>query len=53
MFGLGVQELLIVLLILVVLFGGSRLAKLGKGLGEAIGGFRREFSRQETDRGDI
>lgn len=41
MFGLGVQELVIILLIVVVLFGASRLPQLGKGLGEGISNFKR------------
>jgi sec-independent protein translocase protein TatA len=38
--GLGFGELIIVLIIILVLFGASRLPALGKGLGEAIRGFK-------------
>lgn len=40
MFGLGVPELLIILVIVVVIFGASRLPQIGKGLGEGIRNFR-------------
>lgn len=39
--GLGIWELVVILLIVVVLFGASRLPQLGKGLGEGISNFRR------------
>jgi len=41
MFGLGVQELMLILLIALVLFGGSKIPELGRSLGQAI----REFKR--------
>jgi sec-independent protein translocase protein TatA len=37
---LGFGELLVILVIVLVLFGAGRLPALGKGLGEAIRGFK-------------
>lgn len=37
---LGVPELVIIFLIIIVLFGASRLPQLGKGLGEGISNFK-------------
>jgi sec-independent protein translocase protein TatA len=41
--GIGATELLIILAILVVLFGATRVADIGKGLGRGIREFRREL----------
>ena len=41
MFGLGTQELMLILAIALVLFGGSKIPELGRSLGQAI----REFKR--------
>jgi sec-independent protein translocase protein TatA len=40
MFGLGTGELVIILLVLVVLFGATKLPQLGEGLGKALRGFK-------------
>ena len=41
-FGLGVPELLIILAVILLLFGGSRLAGLGKSTGRALKEFKEE-----------
>lgn len=44
MFGLGTGELIIILVIVVILFGASRLPQIGKGIGEAIKNFKKSSS---------
>ena len=46
MFGLGITELVIILVIIVVLFGASRLPEIGRGVGEAIKNFKKSISDQ-------
>jgi sec-independent protein translocase protein TatA len=41
MFGLGMGELIIVLVVVLVFFGGSRLPKLGSSVGQAINNFKK------------
>ena len=38
--GFGATELLIILVIVIVIFGASRLPQIGKGLGEGIKNFK-------------
>ena len=40
MFGFGATELLIILVIVIVIFGASRLPQIGEGLGKGIKNFR-------------
>jgi len=44
MFGLGVTELIIILVIVVIMFGASKLPEIGKGVGEAITNFKKSTS---------
>lgn len=46
MFGLGATELIIILVIVVILFGATRLPEIGKGIGEAIKNFKKSTSDQ-------
>ena len=46
MFGLGTQELVIIFLIVLVLFGASRRPELGRGIGSAIKNFKKSTSDQ-------
>ena len=40
---LGVPELVIIFLILMLIFGANRLSGLGRGMGQAIRGFKDEM----------
>lgn len=45
--GLGVPELVIIFLIVIVLFGSSRLPQIGRGLGEGITNFKKGLQKSE------
>ncbi|MFC7619147.1 twin-arginine translocase TatA/TatE family subunit [Microlunatus sp. GCM10028923] len=54
-FPLGPTELIIILVIVVLLFGGSRLAGLGKSTGRALKEFKEETSglrKSDEDKGE-
>jgi sec-independent protein translocase protein TatA len=41
MFGLGIGELLVILIIVLVIFGAGKLPEIGEGLGRGIRNFRK------------
>lgn len=49
MFGLGLPELLIIFLVLLLLFGASKLPQLGSGLGEGLRSFKKTFREIQED----
>ncbi len=52
MFGLGLPELLIILVIVVIVFGASRLPKVGEGLGKGIRNFKKSLKGDDEAEGD-
>jgi len=49
MFGLGFQELLIILVIALIIFGPGKLPQIGSGLGKAIRDFKKGVSGEDSD----
>jgi sec-independent protein translocase protein TatA len=49
MFGLGYQELLLILLIVLVLFGASRLPELARSLGSSVKEFKKGVVESKED----
>jgi sec-independent protein translocase protein TatA len=49
MFGLGFQELLIILVIILLLFGAKKLPELARGLGKGINEFKRAQTGLEDE----
>ena len=49
MFGLGMWELMAILIIVLVVFGARRLPEIGSGLGKGIKNFRASFKEAENE----
>jgi sec-independent protein translocase protein TatA len=49
MFNLGFPEMLLIFVIIVLIFGTSRLPELGKGLGEGIRNFKKSMKDDNTE----
>ena len=52
MFGLGVPELMVILVIALVVFGPSKLPQIGSGLGKAIRDFKKGVTGGEDEESD-
>jgi sec-independent protein translocase protein TatA len=47
MFGLGFPEIILILVIVILIFGTSRIPELGKGLGEGIRNFKKSIKGED------
>jgi len=48
MFGFGIGEMLVILVIVLIIFGAGRLPELGEGLGKGIRNFRKAASEPDS-----
>ena len=48
MFGFGIGEILVVLVIVLIIFGAGKLPELGEGLGKGIRNFRKATSEPDS-----
>ncbi|MFA6411331.1 MAG: twin-arginine translocase TatA/TatE family subunit [Syntrophales bacterium] len=53
MFGMGMQELVIVLVIALIVFGPGKLPDLGSSVGKAIKDFKRSVAEPEEKPGEL
>jgi sec-independent protein translocase protein TatA len=52
MFGLGAQELMVILVIGLVLFGGKKLPELARGLGKSMHEFKKGIEQGSSESDD-
>jgi sec-independent protein translocase protein TatA len=52
MFGIGMPELIIILVIILIIFGAGKLPEIGAGMGKAIKNFKSATNEVEKKGGD-
>lgn len=52
MFGLGTQELLIILVLVLIVFGAGKLPQVGSALGKGIKNFKKGIRGEENEEKD-
>ena len=53
MFGLGVQEIMLILLIAVFFFGGEKIPEIAKGLGRGLREFKRAMDQPNEEEQEL
>ncbi|MCX5828483.1 MAG: twin-arginine translocase TatA/TatE family subunit [Deltaproteobacteria bacterium] len=53
MFGIGMQELVIILVIVLVIFGPGKLPDIGSSIGKAIKDFKKSMAEPEEKSGEL
>jgi sec-independent protein translocase protein TatA len=52
MFGLGTQELIIILVLVLIIFGAGKLPQVGSALGKGLRNFKSGMKDDEDDKSD-
>jgi sec-independent protein translocase protein TatA len=50
MFGLGMPELIIILVIIVIIFGAGKLPEIGSGIGKGIKNFKKATREEDKEK---
>ena len=50
MFGIGIPELIIILVIILIIFGAGKLPEIGAGLGKGIRNFKKATKEVDEDK---
>jgi len=50
MFGLGMPELIVILVIIVIIFGAGKLPEIGSGIGKGIKNFKKATREEEENK---
>ena len=53
MFGIGMPELIVILVIILIIFGAGKLPQIGEGIGKGIRNFRKATKDKDQEEIDV